>query len=433
MEGSTVPMLRVQRNSKHAEATRRLLLLLDRRWFLARSTIGGILVFGLFAILIPAKYDSSVRLMPPDQGNSGAAVMASMLSRATDGIGIDASDLLGMKGSGALFIGIIRSRTVQDQLIAKFDLRRVYGKRRMSSTRKKLEQYTTVSDDMKSGIVTITVRDHDRERARAMAQAYVDELNGVVNLLSVSSARREREFLEQRLRVVKNELDEAAVNFSRFASENTAIDIPQQGKAMLEAAATLQGQMIAAQAELKGLQQMYGNDNSRVRAAQARVSELQSQLQKLGGTTDSVATLYPPIRKLPVLGVTYADLYRRIKIEEAVYETLTKQYELAKVQEAKEIPTVRVLDAPEYPDKVAFPPYIAMLLFGLGFGFVTGTAWVLVSTRWSRLEPDDPRRLLLPRMSQAWHEDIEAARELIHRRSAVPSEERASSGGNEVD
>src|SRR6185312_14547545 len=121
------------------------------------------------------------------------------------------------------------------------------------------------------------------------------------------------------------------------------------GKAMVDAAAALQGQLIAAQAQLSGLQQIYTDNNVRVRAAEAHVEELQKKLNELGGAgtqsdLESNNSLYPSIRKLPLLGVTYADLYRQTKIQETVYELLTQQYELAKMQEAKEIPTVKVLD-----------------------------------------------------------------------------------------
>jgi capsule polysaccharide export protein KpsE/RkpR len=367
--------------------------LIESRWLLFRSVILGLIVFGALAWIIPPQYDSVVRLMPPDQENSSRALMAAMVSRAADGIGVDAGDLLGTKSSGALFIGMLRSRTIEDEIIAKFDLRKVYYVRRWDSARKKLEQYSSIAEDKKSGIITITVRDHSRERAQQMAQMYVDELNAHVNLLSVSSARREREFLEQRLELVQSDLNRAARDFSQFASANTAIDIPQQGKTMLEAAAAIQGQVIAAESELRGLQQMYGAENVRVLAVKARISELEEQLHRVGGdAAPSPDTPYPSIRRLPLLGVTYADLYRRTKIQEAVFESLTRQYELAKVEEAKEIPTVRVLDFPSYAERVAFPPRALMFLVGPIVGLASGIAWIFVRAEWGALEKSDPRR-----------------------------------------
>jgi capsule polysaccharide export protein KpsE/RkpR len=197
-------------------------------------------------------------------------------------------------------------------------------------------------------------------------------------------------------------LEAAEKEFSQFASKNTAIDIKEQGKAMVDAAATLQGQFIAARSELEGLKQLYTDQNVRVRAAEARMVELETQLEKLGGKDESTSLveaekndpLYPSIRRLPLLGVTYADLYRRTKVQEAVFETLTQEYELAKVQEAKEIPTVKVLDPPNLPDKKSFPPRTLLVLLGTVLAFSLGVTWVFGSALWQAVDPADPRKLL---------------------------------------
>jgi capsule polysaccharide export protein KpsE/RkpR len=197
-------------------------------------------------------------------------------------------------------------------------------------------------------------------------------------------------------------LEAAEKEFSQFASKNTAIDIKEQGKAMVDAAATLQGQFIAARSELEGLKQLYTDQNVRVRAAEARMVELETQLEKLGGKDESTSLteaekndpLYPSIRRLPLLGVTYADLYRRTKVQEAVFETLTQEYELAKVQEAKEIPTVKVLDPPNLPDKKSFPPRTLLVLLGTVLAFSCGVTWVFGSALWEAVDPADPRKAL---------------------------------------
>jgi uncharacterized protein involved in exopolysaccharide biosynthesis len=235
-----------------------------------------------------------------------------------------------------------------------------------------------------------------------MAQAYVEELNRLVADVSTSAARRERIFLEGRLQAVNQDLEAAEKEFSQFASKNTAIDIKEQGKAMVDAAATLQGQLIAARSEVEGLKQIYTDNNVRVRAAQARMAELRSQLEKLGGKGESTSLensaqndpLYPSIRKLPLLGVTYADLYRKTKVEEAVFETLTQEYELAKVQEAKEIPTVKVLDPPNLPEKKSFPPRTLLTLLGATLALACGVTWVFGSALWEGADPADPGKLL---------------------------------------
>jgi capsule polysaccharide export protein KpsE/RkpR len=234
-----------------------------------------------------------------------------------------------------------------------------------------------------------------------MAQEYVDELNRVVIDVNTSSAHRERVFLEERLAEVKQDLESAEKNFSEFASKNTALDIPAQGRAMIEAAAGLEGQLIATQTELGSLKQLYTDKNVRVRTMQARADELQRQLQKMGGKFDASASpagqddqaMYPSIRKLPLLGVSYADLYRNTRIEEAIYGSLTQQYELAKVQEAKETPSVKVLDPPVVPEKSSFPPRLLVVVTGAILAFSVGVTWVFGSASWESTEPDDPRKV----------------------------------------
>src|SRR5207237_9259435 len=121
-----------------------------------------------------------------------------------------------------------------------------------------------------------------------MAQAYVEELNNLVSQVSTSSARRERLFIEQRLSAVKTDLEDAEKQFSAFASKNTALDIKEQTKAMVESAAILQGQIIATQSELQGLEQIYTDNNVRVRSLRAQLAELKSQAQRIGGTDASL-------------------------------------------------------------------------------------------------------------------------------------------------
>jgi uncharacterized protein involved in exopolysaccharide biosynthesis len=382
-----------------------LWLLWGNRRLLARIAVCALLGSTLIAFLIPARYESTSQLMPPDgQSGSGlASIVAAMsgTSGTASGLGGMASELLGQKSTSETFVGILSSRTVRDKLIQQFDLKKLYSDRRMEDVRKDLAEHTAISVDRKSQIITITVTDKSPQRAAAMAQAYVEELNHLVAELSTSSARRERIFLEGRLQAVSHDLEESEKNFSQFASKNTAIDIKEQGKAMVDAAAMLQGQLIAAESEYEGLKQIYSDNNVRVRSLKARINELRHQLEKLGGKGESSTSIsdqpsdsmYPSIRKLPLLGVEYADLYRRTKIQEAVLETLTKQYELAKVQEAKEIPTVKVLDVANIPDKKSSPYRLLIILLGTALAFSGAVTWVFGTTIWQETDSSDPRKV----------------------------------------
>ena len=312
---------------------------------------------------------------------------------------------------------------MQNDLVEKFDLRRVYGQRRWVDARKQLTRQTDISIDRKSGILTIQVTDHDPKRATALAQEYVAQLNNVVTQLNTSSAHRERIFLEERLREVRAELESAEKDFSQFASKNGAIDIKEQGKAMVEAAALLEGQLIAAQTELQGLRQIFTDQNVRVRTTQARIAELRRQLQKMGGKGESDSSAppnnddpYPSIRKLPLLGVTYADLFRRMKVEEAVFETLTQQYEIAKVQEAKEVPSVKILDPAEVPEKKVFPPRLVLTLLGAILALAIGAGWIIAGDLWGKIDPQDPGKILVLNMVQSVRPPLEY---VVQRRNSV--------------
>jgi uncharacterized protein involved in exopolysaccharide biosynthesis len=232
--------------------------------------------------------------------------------------------------------------------------------------------------------------------------------------LDNSSAHRERVFLEGRLVQVTAELETAEKIFSQYSSKSGAIDISEQGKAMVEAAALLQGQLIAAESQLEGLRQIYASDNVRVRAAAAQVEELKQQLLKFGGkpggaapsdTSDGSETssLYPTIRQLPLIGVTYADLLRNLKIKEAVFEVLTKEHELAKAQEAGQAPSVAVLDPPSKPEGRSYPPRALIVILGTLGAFVFGALFLLARAHWGEMEANSPAKVLMREITMNNH------------------------------
>jgi uncharacterized protein involved in exopolysaccharide biosynthesis len=383
-------------------------LLWEHRRLLFRWTVIGLAASTLIAFLIPARYSSTTRLMPPDQSGQGMASMLAALGKVTGDMSGVGGQLLGMKTTGDLFVGVLRSRTVADDLINKFDLLKAYGDKRYLEARKELEARTDITSDRKSGIISLTVSDRSPQHAAEMAREYVDVLNAIVITLNSSSAHKERVFLEARLGEVQQGLEEAEKDFSQFASKNTAIDVKEQGRAMIGAAAELEGELIAAETELEGLRQIYTSSNVRVRSVQARIDEYRRQLQKMGGKIPEAvagaspesgqasepAQDYPSIRELPILGVTWADLYRRTRIQEAVFETLTKQYELAKVEEARETPSVKVLDPADFPEKKSFPPRLIIVVLGTVFAFALGSVWVLAQVAWRKVDPEEPGKIL---------------------------------------
>jgi uncharacterized protein involved in exopolysaccharide biosynthesis len=198
-------------------------LLWDHRRRLARVAAVALVLSAAIAFLTPKRYESVSRLMPPEQPSSGAAMLAALAGHSMgglSGIGSLAGLLGGGRTSTALFIDMLHSRTIADHVIDRFNLQHVYKKRYRIDTVKYLARHTTVVDDKKSGVITITFSDTDPRRAQAITQAYLDELNRMVTFANTSSARREREFIEKRLVSVQAELQSAEKALGQFSSSN---------------------------------------------------------------------------------------------------------------------------------------------------------------------------------------------------------------------
>jgi capsule polysaccharide export protein KpsE/RkpR len=334
--------------------------------------------------------------------------MMGLLSKALGGenastaFGLDAASLLGAKTPGAFYVEVLKSRTVQDRLINRFDLRARYRKSTYFEARKKLAKFTDIEEDKKSGVITLTVTDYEPKMAAQIANAYVDELNRLAVDLNTSSAHRERQFLEERLATAKQDLARASAALSQFTSKNSMVDPQNEGRAVMDAAARMQGELIASETELKGLQQIYSDDNIRVRTLKARIAELQSQVKKIVGQNNDTSSQdtvgwsapYPSMHTLPGLGSRYAELYREAKIQEAVYAFVTQQFEMAKIQEAKELPIVRVMDTGVASEKRS-SPIRSLIVAGSVFGaFLLACSWVVGKYRWQQIPADDSYRLL---------------------------------------
>lgn len=362
-------------------------LLWRRGKFLGIVAGTGVVLAGVIAFLIPKEYESRARLMPPDQQSiSGSPMMMGFPSEGAGALTANmGGGLLSSRTAGQTAIGILMSDTVQGDIVNRFGLKQVYHTSFDADARMKLGANTTLDEDPKSGIVSITVTDQDPTRARDIAEAYVENLSRLVNTLSTSSARRERIFLEDRLESIKTDLDVDSQALSQFSSRTATINPQKQGEVTVETAAKLQGELIVAKGELSELRAVYAPDNIRVRSATAHVDELQSELSKLtaqshnsdGTSSAADSQSMPSIRELPLLGVTYEDLYRKVTTEETLYALLTKQYELAKVQEAKEIPPVKVLDEPEVSQKKSSPHRVIIAGLGGAFSLFAGILWVL--------------------------------------------------------
>jgi uncharacterized protein involved in exopolysaccharide biosynthesis len=392
----------------------RAMLLWKHRRKLAQITAISLLVSLAISFAIPKQYKSTTSIMPPDQQGSSAMLLAALTGHAggLGALGSLASGLLGGRTSTSLFINLLQSGTVSGHLIDRFNLQHVYHKRYRIDAAKHLARCTKITEDKKSGVITIAVKDRSRVRARDLAQAYLDELNKLVTRTNTSAAHRERGFIEKRLNAVRENLEDAEMQLSQFSSKSSAIDIKEQTRAMVDAGARVQAELMVEQSGLQSLRQIYGDGNVRVHETEARIASLRGELMKMTGSSapltaegirddgatsgggDDKGELYPPLRQLPRLAVPYADLYRRVKVQETVFELLTQQYEMARIEEAKDVPVVSVIDPPGIPEKKSFPPRLLLTLLLTFLSFAGASAVILIRDRWEKVDPGDPRKML---------------------------------------
>ncbi len=333
-----------------------LVIIIKYRWMIIGFTLLASILTVIYSLKLPNIYKATAKIFPPAKESSSLNALASQLP---GGMASIASGALGIKDPSELYIGMLRSHAINDKIIEKFDLMKVYEATHINEVRGIVEGNSSFEADKKSGIISISVEDESPERAAGIANEYVNLLRGLNNKINLTSAQKERIFLEQRLKIAKDELVTAQENFKKFQQENKAIDIYVQGKSVMEAGASLQGLIIESEVELKSLQTLLSPDSARIRALKEKIKELKKQLKGIEGNnnillsdSDNISSkFYTPISDIPAISVKYADLFREVKIQETLFEILIKQYELAKINEARESSNIQVLDLAEVPGK----------------------------------------------------------------------------------
>lgn len=385
-----------------------LIAIWQRRRFVLLASLAGVVLASGIAMLIPNEYTSTAQLMPPDQATISGISTISMMGGADSLMPRLTGSLMSARTPGQTVIGILTSRTEQDDLVNRFDLLHVYHAKFHMDARKKLAKNTAMVEDKKSGLLTITVTDTNAVRARDLAKGYVDELNTLLSTVSASSARKERVFLEGRLKLLRTDLDATSLKLSEFASNNATIDPRSQGVSAVASVEELQMNLAAAQAQLADLKSMYSDNYVRVIGARARIAALQKELQEASGRIPKgvagagpTGNSVPSLREIPILGATYNDLYRQMQIQEQLYEALTKQYELAKVEEAKEVAGIKVLDEPEVPERKSFPHRLYFAVGGALLFALFAIAFVVASELWKVLDDAHPAKVLGKGLLQA--------------------------------
>jgi len=385
----------------------RLALLWPHRLRLLGGTAAIVVIVFLALFLIPNQYTATAILNPPEMNPiSGLSLLIGMKSGPASGLGSQVGDILGLSNPGETYVQTMQTCRVEDALIHRFDLRRVYRIGTLEKTRRRLEAESSFSVDRKSGLIRIEVTDRDPDRAAQMANAYSEELGKVDATLASSAGREEREYFEAQLQAAEQTLLEDTRQLGEYGKQNAALDVDSAGKGVADAIAMLEGQIVASEAALKGMRAIYTGENDNVRQMEAQIAELKRQLAELAGPksssndTSAQQQAEPSLAHLWGTAPSYLDLAGKVKLQGAIVEALTEQYEIAKLREARRISDVQLLD-PALPPEKKSGPHRALLALAAGIVFFFGMCTQLLMKDWWRnAAPDDPwKRVLEPRLA----------------------------------
>ena len=334
--------------------------------------IGGAIALVITLMLKPV-FTSSVVLLPPQQQSSGmSAVLGQLggLSGMTGGLG-------SLKNPGDLYIGMLQSRTVADILIDRFKLKERYGTSTMARTRKTLENSTKIGA-AKSGLITIDVEDHDSQMAADLANAYVKELTLMTETMAVSEASRRRVFFARQLESAKDKLSDAEVNLKKVQEATGMIELVGQVKGLIANTAQLQGTIAAKEVQLSSMRSFATANNPELIRVQEEIRGLNDQLFKLNkGQLSKNGDIAIPTGKIPEVSVEYIRSLRDVKYYETIFELLAKQFEMAKIDEAKDANLIQVLDKALPAEKKSGPKSQLIVLGGILGGALLGVILAL--------------------------------------------------------
>ncbi len=330
-----------------------VIVLARQKWLL----IGLPMFVGVVAVIIslrlPDVYTSSTNILPPQQGQSSASAMLAQLGSVAGLVG----GVGGIKNPNDLYIGMLKSRTVADNLIQRFNLKKYYDQERQSDTRKSLDGGTTITSG-KAGIITIAVDDRDPKHAADLANAYVDELYKLTKVLAVTEASQQRLFYEHQFEQAKENLAKAEEAAKRALENGGVAKVDAQGQAMIEVTARLRGQIAVKDVQIGAMRAYAAEGNPDLKRAQQELSAMKNQLTKIEGSGAEGS----PASATGDKGMDSMRLLRDYKYYETIYALLAKQFELAKIEEAKDAAIIQVMDKAIEPDSRSKPQRTRIVL-----------------------------------------------------------------------
>jgi tyrosine-protein kinase Etk/Wzc len=330
-----------------------LLLVLARRWKMIIGVPFVVAVItAVYSLTIPNIYTAKTMIIPTDNdsGGMGAALMAQL-----GGLAGLAGGAIGTKSTSALYVTMLKSETLKDPIIDKFKLMELYKSKLRSTVYSALDGATSVNLGKSDGVITIAVSDKDPKLAADLANEYVEQLGRLSAKLTMAGASSNRMFIEKRIAEAKADLSKAEEHLKEFQTKHKTISVPDQAKAIIEGVAQLRGQLAAKEVELGTLQRQFTDNSQEVKTAKSAVASIRAQIAGLEGKGGAISSSISNLGSVPQLGQEYLHLMRDFKIQEAVLEILTKQYEMAQINETKDTAPFQLLEKAKVPERKSKP------------------------------------------------------------------------------
>ena len=360
-----------------------------RKSLIAAVTGVAVLAGVVLAFTLPVRYAAISRIMPPQQTQSSAGMLMSQLANSGSlSVAALAGSGLGLKNPNDIYIGLLNSRPVADDIIKKFNLAAIYRSRDMTAARKKLAGFTSVASE-KSGMIAITVTDRDRKRVAEITNAYVDELRDLTRHLAVTEAGQRRLFYEDQLHEAKDALVTAETAFQQIQQNKGLVALDAQAKAMIEGMADLRARAAAKQIELQALKSYSTERNPQVEIAERELASIQDEIARMEQRSQSSRSSALGLGDVPSAGMDYLRAEHEVKYRQAMFDLLLRQYDAAKLDESKEAAIIQVVEPAIQPDRRSSPQRTLMIVGFAGAGFFFACMLALI-LRWLEVMRSDP-------------------------------------------
>ena len=365
-----------------------LLVIAKHKKMIFLTTFGAAVITALITLMMPNIYTAKAMIIPSDDDKGAmGALMAQM-----GGLASLAGGTIGAKTTGDLYVTMLKSETVKDPIIDRFKMMEVYDVKYRADAYKYLNLNSNISLGKKDGVITIAIKDKDPKRAAELTNAYLEELGKLASGLNMTGAGNNRLFLEKRIAEARADLSRAEDALKVFQTKNKAISVTDQAQATIAGVAQLRAQLAVKEVELATLQRQFTDTSQEVKTTKATVSSLRAQIAGLEGKGSGGSSSIPNVGSMPQLGQDYLRLMRDFKIQEAVLEMLTKQYEVAKVSEAKDVAPFQLLQKAKVPEKRSSPKRKQMVLYAAGTGLLLSIMYAFGQESFAQMLKEDRLR-----------------------------------------